>query len=360
MKREAKNKKDPPAHRSINIRALARECGYSVGTVSMALNGNPMVKKATAEKILGKAKELGYVPNIIAQLISSRNSGAIGVIVPNSLPPLFPSIIYGILRELEALDQPSFIVYSLDSPESEVYYLKVFSQLRIQGLVAALCPGSEAKPYLEQLRENGTRIVLIDRKLRGFPSDYVGFENDRPAEAATEALIAAGHRRIGIAGARVSYSVLDERRKGYQAALKKHGLPLDKNLELDLDYDHFPVREEEHIRNTAKLREFLDTERPTAMVLALDSLERSLHEAAESLHLSIPGDLAVISFDDLMVESTVSGPSPIFSPGVELGQKAAHHLLEKIQKGVPAKQYRTSLIQTPLLSEVPPQNATAS
>lgn len=339
------SRKRNTSDRRIDIKTLARECGYSVGTVSMALNGSPMVKKSTSEAILAKASELGYVPNIIAQLIATKNSGAVGIVVPNSLPPLFPSIVYGMHHAFESVGRRAFVVYSMDEPSSELYYLKVFGQLRVSGIIAAVCPGSRALEEMESLHAAGARVVLIDRTLPGFESDFCGFDHRGRARRVTEALLAEGRERIAVAGAMLPYSVIDERKAGFWEAMEATGRKHSSYLEIDLDYDHAPVRLEEHDRNVAKLVDYLAGVRPDGIVLALDGLRPSVEEAVARLGIRIPQDLSVRCFDDLHGgKQSKLGPARSYGPGVELGHRSGELLLRRMEEEAPSDAVETILL----------------
>lgn len=328
-------KRNPSPNRALrraDIKTIARETRYSVGTVSMALNNSPLIRLSTREKIREAAARLGYVPNIIAQLISARHSLPVGIIVPNSLPPLFPAIIHGIMQEFELARQPAFVTFSLDRPANESYYLNIFSQLRVRGLIVAPCPGSQSLPQLLNLQALGTQILQIDRKLPSLRCDYAGHDNRTATRQAVTLLWQAGHRRIGLAVGGLGFSALSDRVAGYRDALRRHGLADDPALTVRLEYDHAPVKRAAHQENVRRLQRLLQREQPTALVLALNATTTATQEAAASLGLQIPEDLNLVSFDQdaLLVQDAPSGLRVIQS-GSELGHVAGRMMIERIR-----------------------------
>ena len=68
---------------AVTIADIAKAAGVSKATVSLALNGSPVVKDETREKVTAAAASLGYVPNFSARRLVSGKSGMLGVVVPD-------------------------------------------------------------------------------------------------------------------------------------------------------------------------------------------------------------------------------------------------------------------------------------
>ena len=68
----------------MSIVLLARDLGLSISTVSRALNGYDDVSQATRERIVKRARELGYKPNPGARRLKSGRSSMVGVILPSA------------------------------------------------------------------------------------------------------------------------------------------------------------------------------------------------------------------------------------------------------------------------------------
>jgi|GEM_PF-2215820 len=345
-RKPAIKKPAPKEENATGIKALAEKLGLSVGTISMALNNNPVVRESTRKRVQEEAERHGYVPHIIAQLISSRSSRAVGVLVPNSLLPLFPSVIHGIMQEFQAAKQYAFVVYSLDQPENELYYLSVFSQLRVCGVIAALCPGSNSVPMLQRLAKQGAEIVLIDRKPPEIRLDFVGFDNREITADAVSRLWEKGHRRIGIALGEPSYSVLEDRFAGYRERLERHGGAVDPALVVRLQYDHMPIEKSEHQENVRRLTRYLDEVRPTALVLAMHATQSALEEAAGKVGIAVGKDLSVVTFDPALGESRGDPIVRISQPGLSLGSEAARMLLERLRHAEKKTAFKQVIIQS--------------
>ncbi|MEI6035136.1 MAG: LacI family DNA-binding transcriptional regulator [Verrucomicrobiae bacterium] len=282
----------------MDIKTIAKRAGFSVGTVSMALNDNQLVKASTREKVRAIAVEMGYVPNIIAQIVSSRHNRAVGIVLPNATPDFFGRALYGIMRQFEKADQHAFSVYGQDRPDNELYYLRIFTQLRLRGLIMSPCPGSQALPQIQRLIENGTRVVFLDRAIPGVAADFIGINYVEAARIATERLIEAGHRRIGAVVGAPLFSSTTERMDGFRRALKGADIAFDEKLVLRLDYENDFNHDRIDAINQASLRSFLAEHQPTALFLAMDGNVPALQHVCSELGWRIPEHLNIVGFDD--------------------------------------------------------------
>src|SRR5579863_4110770 len=143
--------------------------------------------------------------------------------------------------------------------------------------------------------------------------------------AATEHLLALGHRRIGAIAGPGDYLCSRARIDGYRSALERAGLPFDPSLVRHGDFYH----EGGFIRGG----ELLDLATPpTAIFAGSDQQAFGVYEAARQRGLRVPQDLSVVGFDDLPVARWVSPPlTTVRQPLAEMGRAAAQMLGEIIE-----------------------------
>lgn len=322
-----------------DIKSIAKRAGLSVGTVSMALNDNPLVKAATRERVRAVAAEMGYVPNIIAQIVSSRHNRAVGIVLPNSTPDFFGCALHGLMRRFEKADQHAFSVYGQDRPENELYYLRIFAQLRLRGLVMAPCPGSQSKPLIQRLIDSGTKVVFLDRLMPGIEGDFVGINYQDAARIAAERLIGAGHRRIGVIVGSPMFSNISERVTGLRAAMDASGIPFEKDLTLRLDYENDYNFDRIDSVNCGRLREFLLEQKPTALFLAMDGNLMTVQRVCESLGWKVPEHLNLVVFSEPKPHATRRHNFLyVTCPIEEAGSVAGRILLERFREDPPKTQ----------------------
>jgi LacI family transcriptional regulator, galactose operon repressor len=184
-----------------------------------------------------------------------------------------------------------------------------------------------ADALLEMIAETGTPCVCIERPVDprfGFGSVVV--DDESGAFEATSYLIGRGHRRIAhLAGDRRYASAL-ARRAGYERALAARGLPLDPALVRVESWAPLAV--------DAELERLLGlAEPPTALFAANDSLAFRAVELSRAAGRRVPGDLAVVGFDDIPLAQEMVPPlTTVQIPLSEVGRLAARHLLDLIER----------------------------
>lgn len=178
---------------------------------------------------------------------------------------------------------------------------------------------------LDSLAQAGIPIVLIDRYLRAAATDYVMTDHFGGAIRGTHYLFEQGHRRVGFISWLSPAISMEHRYLGYAQALVERDVPLDERLVCHVE--GYPVFD------YSRLAVYLSgPQRPTAVFTANDQIAIALYRAAASVGLSIPGDLSVLSFDNLDVSSHLDPPlTTLAQPFAQIGQAAAELLLRRIQ-----------------------------
>ena len=171
--------------------------------------------------------------------------------------------------------------------------------------------------------EAGVALVRVEaaHKPGGpLPLDDIFVDNHAAAREMTERLIALGHRRIAmVAGEGGPQTV---RVNGYRDALTRHGM--SPSIWVD------PGFSEAGGRNAAD--RMLDSgARPSAVVAANDLLAIGTMRALDARGLSVPSDVSVTGFDDIMAASLVAPPlTTVALRQDRLGARAARTLLERL------------------------------
>ncbi|HVY71505.1 MAG TPA: LacI family DNA-binding transcriptional regulator, partial [Verrucomicrobiae bacterium] len=80
----------------IRLKDIAAQAGVSVMTVSKAMRDEPDVSAETKNRIRALARQMGYVPNAMAQNLRSRNTKLLGLLVPSTVDPIFARIMLAI------------------------------------------------------------------------------------------------------------------------------------------------------------------------------------------------------------------------------------------------------------------------
>ncbi|TGW18946.1 LacI family DNA-binding transcriptional regulator [Stenotrophomonas maltophilia] len=302
---------------SISINDVARVAGVSKSTVSRVLGGGP-VSEAVRGRVEAAIRQTGYHPNLQARRLRARHTGIIGLIVADIRNPFFTALIRAVEEAAYREGLRVTLCNTDEDPEREALYLQLMHEERISGLIFA--PTRTTVGRLERLAL-GYPTVLVDRAAPGGSIDSVVLDNPAAMAGLVEHLVARGYRRIGGLFGSTSTTAA-ERRDGYLAAMRTHGL--------EPDYREVEPTAEAAI---ATVDQWLACpSRPEALVASNSLLLMGALKAARSAGLAIPGGLALAGFDnERWTEMVEPGITVIEQPVEEMGRAAMSLLLERLR-----------------------------
>ena len=300
---------------------VAARAGVSVKTVSNVINDYPHITAQTRAKVEAAIAALDYRPNVSARSLRKGRSDFIALAIPEMASPYFAELGAAISRAAKRRG----ITVLIDQTEGEAAAEKlVLDGMRGQLIDGIIFSPITTVPAKLTVAYTGKPLVLLGERPAGGQFDRVAVDSVKASYDATTHLIALGRRRIAAIGVGGT-STGAVRRRGYRKALKAAGLPHDPALELAGTGYHRPD-------GAASMRELLALPEPPDAVfcfndlLALGAL-RTLADAG----LKVPGDVAVVGFDDID-DGRYHAPSlTTISPDKEwLADNAVSLLLERI------------------------------
>jgi len=268
-------------------------------------------------------EEIGFVPNGSARQLRVGRSQHIGLVVLDVANPFFTEVARGVE---DLANQAGYVVIlcnSDDSAEKENNYLQVLEEQRTQGVL--ITPVQSDAGYLQRFRQRGIAVVLLDRPSRIKDLCSVSVDDVRGGELAAAHLLEQGHQRIAFVHGPLSIRQIADRRRGVLKAIKAAGLDPDGAL-VDITTPTQTAREgEECVEKLLSARI-----KPTAVFCANDLLALGLMRGLIKRGISIPGDMALVGYDDVEFASVLSTPlTSIRQPKYELGRAAAELLLDE-------------------------------
>jgi LacI family transcriptional regulator len=136
-------------------------------------------------------------------------------------------------------------------------------------------------------------VVLIDRYLPAVEASHVLVNNSEAVEQGMAHLFAQGYKEIGFVTVDIDVVQMEQRLDGYIGALSKEGIRLNKDIILKVPYTH---QREEAVELIVSLLQ--NNPQLEALFFATNYLGILGLESINRLKMSIPEDIAVISFDD--------------------------------------------------------------
>ena len=303
-----------------SIKDVAKAAGVSTATVSRVLSNGAHVRPEVRERVMEAVAQLAYRPNLLARSLRSQQTNTIGLIVSDIRNPFFTAISRAV--EDTAYEQGfSLVLCNTDeNPEKEAIYLNLMHDENVAGVIFS--PTRQTAANFTALKVTFP-TVIVDRSIQDADVDVVLLDNVDAAYRLTTHLIENGYQRIGAICGETS-STGRERYAGFEKALRARDLsPIA---------DHVKYVQPKIEAGYAAALKILDTTQPPAALLATNSLlAAGALQAIRERNLSIPGDIALVTFDETTWASLVQPPLTLIAqPTNEIGKTATELLLQRI------------------------------
>jgi LacI family transcriptional regulator len=310
----------------VSVRDVAVAAGVSLGTVSNVLNRPERVAPATVERVNAAIAQLGFVRNDAARQLRAGRSRSIGLVVLDVSNPFFTDVARG-AEQRAAEDGLSILLGNSDESSSrEGGYLDLFEQQRVHGVL--ISPIADDLPRLRTLRGHDIPVVLVDREASDRTFSSVAVDDVAGGRTALEHLAQTGRRRIAFVGGPLSIRQVADRLSGARAAASA-------NADVQLEYvptTSLTVRAGAEAGAELVARDAAS--RPQAILAANDLVSIGVLQATTSLGMRVPGDIAIVGYDDIDFASTAIVPlTSMRQPAALIGRTAVDLLLAEAQGG---------------------------
>ncbi|CAM3746102.1 LacI family DNA-binding transcriptional regulator [Deinococcus frigens] len=319
----------------VSIKAVAAASGVSTATVSKVLSGRAdyPVRAETAERVRTVARELGYVPDVAARNLRTRQTGQLGVVLeavgssePDSVlgepeagqavsRTFDGAIMAGLSGAARELGVPALVVYPGGQRLARTYL-----DGRVDGLLVS-CDPLRGHDLLERL--TGAALPVVALWSEQVPPGMGAADADHAGGAALAVghLLALGHTRIAFYGGGQASGVehFQRREAGYRGALSAAGFPA------------LPP-----IHDGAALVDAVRRGEVTAVFAETDLGAAAAFQALSRAGLRVPQDVSLIGFDDIQgAEYIAGGLSTVYHPAAEMAAEGVRLLLEQLAGHAP-------------------------
>lgn len=312
--------------RRVTIEDVARLARVSAATVSRALKDSPLISRQTRRRVSRAARRLGYVPNQAARSLVTRTTHTLGLMIPDVTDPIHGQIVTGFQQEAAARGYTVIMANGLADPAVERRALRVFLAQRADG-VALMGSVLRQRPVRALLRP--APVVFISGEhptLAGYRGDLAaGCIRANDIEGIHDVvrhLLEAGYRRIAYFNGppRASNAT---RRETVIRALRAAGVrpPVEFG----------PVGPASPPDGVAAR---IARHPPEALICYDDKLALNIIDALRALGVRVPGDLAVVGFDDIPF-AAMANPrlTTVSQRSTEMGRVAARMLCRALETG---------------------------
>ena len=326
----------------ITLKDIAKELNLSASTVSRAMKNNPAISAETRKLVQNFAQKHKYKPNTLAMQLRTRRNTTIGVIVPEIVHYFFSTVLAGIQEEAEKENYNILICQSNEDYEKEIKSVQTLLDARVCGILASQSKTTNEFSHFQEIVDNNVPLVFFDRICTGINTDKVVVDDYEGAYKAVDHLATTGCKRIAFLGANAHIPISNNRRMGYETALRKHKLELNKSFIKECDT-------RQHAQQI--IPEMLKEEViPDAFFCVNDEVAAYCLQAVKAAGYRVPEDISICGFTNgYLVEVTQPTLTSVDQHGFKMGTQAVRLLIDRIEgketkKGVVSKLIKTELV----------------
>jgi LacI family transcriptional regulator len=312
--------------RTATIRTIARMAGVSHTTVSRALNGSPLVKPKTRDKITEIAKEIGYVPNMSAKSLVTNRSYMIGIFFTNLDTGTSASFLTDVIEQAQGMLPRSYLL-SINSIEYAMDNKSV-AIINFDGVIV-ISQSKTDDEFIEYVHQVGLPMVVLNRVIERDDIYNYAIGDKLGSKMATEYAIRMGHRRLALISGLASFESAAQRTKGFREALSEHQLTVADELMMQGDY--------RPKSGSRLMRKILSSGNlPTCVICENDDMAVGAINTCVELGYKVPRDISIIGFDDMAYSKYLNPPlTTIRKPTSTIIEMGIARLVNIIENGKP-------------------------
>lgn len=301
-----------------SVKDVAAHADVSASTVSNYLNHPHLLSESTRQRVGAAVSALGFVPNESARQLRAGAGRTIALILLDAWLPYFNELSRGVEDVTREGGWSLFFSNSGRDLAQEQRNIEMFEAHRAQGVI--IYPLGDVHARLEGLAQRGIRSVVIGGDRPSKVVACVPFDDRGGGRLAGRHLVEIGRRRIAFLGDPRTVSQSADRLAGLEEAADSHAsieviTTAGLTIQAGLDAMDGILERPEHAR-------------PDALFAANDMLAVGAQTALLRAGVSVPGDIAIVGFDDVDQARQALVPlTTIRQPGYEIGRAAASALL---------------------------------
>ena len=315
-----------------NIYDVARLADVSIAAVSIVMR-NPETKRVGAAKrarILKAASELGYRPSSIARALSEGSTKIIGLLIPmrqSIFANYFVAEVLSGVQACAAQNGYDLMIYSHLTENGRVTQRELSKSRYVDGMIVLntrVSSKHDMDGTIHDLRATGLPFVMVNGYSGKEDINYVGVDDLRTGQMATEYLLRQGRKRLAaLCGSRRS-PISSQFLAGVRLGLKSQPR---KAKDLLLGYSEYDTA------TTAQIVEdWFTLRQPPDAILAMDDhMVPVIYRAAARKGLRIGKNIAIVSRGNpAFAESLEPTLTTIAISGQEIGVQAASLLIQAL------------------------------
>ena len=301
---------------------VSRKTGYSIATISRALNNYSNVREETKKKVRRVAKAMHYIPNMAARSLIKGKSRLIGLILPDT-SAIYTEFTYCLHKYLVSKGYQIFTYYSDNDAKRQHHLIKQLRSQQVEGIALSPVPGKYKD--IEELSEVRFPMVIVNRFIKDYPVSNILFDFRRGISQAIDLLVQKGRRHF-YQMVRQDIYYGKERREIFYFSLKVNGITYPEN-------HSFPVNDD-FSSAYGQMSALLDKKEPAdAVFCSSDFVALGVIRACFDRNLRVPEDISIVGCYNSDFSQFVSPRlSTINADFRKLAQVVGERLLAQIDK----------------------------
>lgn len=278
----------------ITIYDIAKICGCSPATVSLAINQNPRISADTRKKVNEVCKKMNYQASYFGKSLVTGKANTIGLFVPDMYNQVFLSMISGVEAQLKGTGYHLLLDVTRSDRSKELACINSLLDHKVDGLIVSPLYEKDLTKHLLTNNVDVNRVVYLG--VSSTPESGIRFvETDSFAGAykSVTHMLERGRKKIAFLAPVVSETQGIRRFNGYKKALADYGIEFDSDLVFRCD---------QKFENIYKIvKEKFIKYRPDGIFCLYDMAAIPTIRAAVDLNIDIPGELAVVGYDNIEI-----------------------------------------------------------
>lgn len=336
----------PTGH--VNLRMLAEHLELSQTTVSLVLNNSPSAKsipQETRSRVIEAAQRLNYRPNYFARSLRQSRSMSVGVLAPDLSEGYFTRVMSGVVEELSRAHYFYFTACHDWKKELIEQYPRMLVERSVDGFLLLNTPADEISVPVP--------VVAISAHIADEDVTNIVLNHHAAVESAMVHLFELGHRKIAFMRGPRAIPDSEFRWESIQNVAREMGLRINPDHVIRIDAAGWSMKTGYHPMapeiGFKPMQALLEKSRDFTAIFCFNDISaigaiRALKDAG----LSVPGDVSVVGFDDIL-SAAYATPSltTVRQPLFDMGKRGAEILLERIADR--EKEYPPEIVMAPEL-----------
>jgi LacI family transcriptional regulator len=303
---------------------IARKLNVTRITVSKALRNHPDISSEMKKKVLEVADELGYVPNLIAQNLTSKRTLTLGVVIPDLENSFFAYATDSIIDAASDKNYNVFVTVSRENQESEKRNIEKLIGMRVDGLLVCVSQQTSNPKIFDRIKKLNIPLVFFDRQFEGLNFSSITFNDRNGASLALNNIIEKGYTKIAHIAGYSNVSIGKERCQGYKQALNNRGIEVNPEWIIEGGFEVIDGY-------NAFMKLYHSKNMPEIIFAVNDRAALGVYRAAKEVGIRIPEDIGITAFGFFEIAQTFTPSLSIINQNPrKLGIAATNLLIEEL------------------------------